>query len=200
MAYQSAGESKSNYNPNHLNEFKAKMSQYIKSQLTKEQNSFTYKPTLFSNDSDNDIANLKIAYKVRQKQMIEGNIGQIVLGNAPGFKDLKTGHETKCDVLKNDDSMVIEVKNKYNTCNSDSQAKVCDKLSAHKRENPECECIWGIINPKKSFEGSIEIFTHNGVEIKKIQGLKLFSEVFTHNGYDYSTEAIKFVKTEISKY
>ena len=189
-----------NYNPNYLNEFKTKLSQYIKTQLTKRKNDFDYIPTLFSNDSPEDIANLKISYMVKQKQMIEGNIGQTVLGNAPGFEDLKTGHKTKCDVKKKDNSLLIEVKNKWNTCNSDGIEKVCDKLSAYKKEHPNCECIWGIINPKKSFEGSVETFIHNGVEIKKIQGLKLFSKVFTYNGYDYSLEAISFIKTELSKY
>ena len=56
------------------------------------------------------------------------------------------------------------------------------------------------INPKNEFEGLDETIIHHGVEIKKIQGLKLFSKVFTHNRHDYSHEAIKFVKEELSKY
>ena len=165
-----------------------------------EKKKFIYVPTLFSNDSDADIANLKIAFEVRQRQMIEGDIGQIILGSAPGFINLKQGHVTKCDVMNEDGTILIEVKNKWNTCNSDSTSKVLDKLAVYKREHPNAECIWGIINPKNGFEGVNETIIHHGVEIQKIQGLKLFSKVFTHSGNDYSHEAIKFVKEELSKY
>jgi len=188
------------YDPTFLDEFKSQITEYINKEKTRRRKKFLYVPTLFSNDSATDIANLKIAFEVRQRQMIEGDIGQIILGSAPGFINLKQGHVTKCDVMNEDGTILIEVKNKWNTCNSDSTSKVLDKLALYKRENPNAECIWGIINPKKIVEGFDETIIHHGVEIKKIQGLKLFSKIFTHSGNDYSQEAIKFVKEEISKY
>ena len=188
------------YDPTYLDEFKSQTPEYINNELTRGNKQFKYEPTLFSNDSTDDIADRKRAFVVRQKDMKEGTIGQIILGSAPGFINLKQGHVTKCDVMKKDGTILIEVKNKWNTCNSDSTSKVLDKLAVYKREHPNAECIWGIINPRNGFEGVNETIIHRGVEIKKIQGLKLFSKVFTHSGNDYSQEAIKFVKEELSKY
>lgn len=42
----------------------------------------------------------------------------------------------------------MDVKNKWNTCNSDSKKALFDKLSKYKRENLKTRCIWAIINPK----------------------------------------------------
>lgn len=82
--------------------------------------------------------------------MKEGEIAQIVIGNFYEWIDLKTGHESGLDCMKKDNSVIMEVKNKYNTGNSGSEKSVLDKLSKYKGENPETICVFGIINPRKN--------------------------------------------------
>ena len=50
---------------------------------------FEHHPTLFETSDPEHIKSLEIAFKVKQLQMKEGKIAQIVLGNLPGWEDLK---------------------------------------------------------------------------------------------------------------
>ena len=68
--------------------------------------------------------------------MKEGDIAQIVLGNFYGWKDLGVGHETGLDLVREDNTAnAMELKNKWNTCNSSSAKAVLDKLADYKN-NP----------------------------------------------------------------
>ena len=97
-----------------------------------------------------NIKNQQIGHSVRQAHMTERCIGQIVIGNFIGWTNLKTGHPSGLDCIKNDGSIIIELKNKYNTCNSSSGLTLLDKLAKYKIPHPATRCIWGIINPKPS--------------------------------------------------
>ena len=184
-----------------------KMSHFIKTIYTvidklyqRETKEFKYEPTLFSDDSKEYIEKLKIAYKIRQKQMKEGILAQRVIGNFIGWKDLGVGHSSGLDCCKKDNSIIMEVKNKYNTCNSGSLKAILDKLSKYKKKNPETRCVLAIVNPKLGDKKLCKKITHNGVEIEIIQGKELFKLVFTVGNINYSELIIKIVKDYISKY
>ena len=133
--------------------------------------------------------------------MKEGKIAEILISNWYGWTDLKTNgpRKTGLDCYKLDNSAIMEVKNKHNTCNSSSHQVLLDKLSKYKKEHPKTECIWGVINPKLGDCNLTKTIVHRGVEIKKLQGLDLLSYVFTHNKYNYSLHVIKYIKFLLSK-
>ena len=171
----------------------------------KNANPFVHNPTLFGNDTPEFIKKQEISHFVRQMQMKEGEIGQATLGSMPGWIDLGIGHPSGLDIMKEDNTFAIELKNKWNTCNSSSELAVKDKLAKYKLNNPQCTCILGIINPKPNKNGEIlgktEIIKHsyqgNDFEILKVSGSHLFRLVFTYENVDYSEECIKFVKNII---
>ena len=161
---------------------------------------YVYEPTLFGDNSKENIKMLEIAFKQKQKQMKEGDLAQIVIGNWFGWEDLGVGHSSGLDCRKKDGSAIMDSKNKWNTCNSGSQKALLDKLSKYKKENPKTRCIWAIVNPKPGCKKLCEKIIYNGVEIEKIQGIELFKLVFNIGNIDYSTQIINIVKNYISKY
>ncbi len=56
------------------------------------------------------------------------NFTKKILGSVEGWDDLGVGDESKVDLFNSDKNIYIELKNKYNTCNSDALDKVKDKL------------------------------------------------------------------------
>ena len=90
--------------------------------------------------------------------------------------------------------MIIELKNKYNTCNSGSEKAIKDKLATYKKNNPKTRCIWGIINPKKNNKKLSTKIIHNGFEIEKIQGIDLLKLVFDIDDEIMINKIIKDVK------
>ncbi len=161
---------------------------------------YVYEPTLFGDNSKENIKMLEIAFKQKQKQMKEGELAQIVIGNWFGWEDLGVGHSSGLDCRKKDMSVIMDVKNKWNTCNSGSKKALFDKLSKYKKENPKTRCIWAIVNPKPGCKKLCEKIIYNGVVIEKIQGIELFKLVFNVGNINYSTQIINIVKNYISKY
>lgn len=174
--------------------YKIKIKELIISKINALNKPYQYKKTLLSDDTNDNIKKLEIAYHVHQKYMIEGEIAQIITGNFIGWEDLKQDHKSGLDIRKKDNSIIIELKNKYNTCNSSDEKKLLNKLCKYKKENPNTRCIWGVINPKNNKSVSKKII-HNGVEIEKIEGQKLLSLIFTIYNQDYTPEIIPFVKS-----
>jgi hypothetical protein len=161
---------------------------------------YVYEPTLFGDNSKENIKTLEIAFKQKQKQMKEGELAQIVIGNWFGWEDLGVGHSSGLDCRKKDMSVIMDVKNKWNTCNSGSQKALFDKLSKYKKENPKTRCVWAIVNPKPGCKNLCKKIIRNDVEIEKIQGVELFKLVFNVRNINYSTQIINIVKNYISKY
>lgn len=161
---------------------------------------YIHEPTIFGDNSTKNIEMLDIAFKIRQKQMKEGELAQILIGNWYGWEDLGIGHSSGLDCRKKDNTIIMDVKNKYNTCNSGSQKALLDKLSKYKKENPLTRCIWAIVNPKPNCNKLYEKIIHNGVEIEKIQGMDLFTLVFSIGNTDYSTQIITIVKHYLNNY
>jgi hypothetical protein len=169
----------------------------IKCIYERKQKPYIHESTVFGDNSKENIETLRVSFEQRQKQMKEGELAQILIGNWVDWEDLGIGHPSGLDCRKKDNSIIFEVKNKYNTCNSGSQKALLDKLSNYKRDNPNTRCIWAIVNPKQGCKKLSEKIIHNGVEIEKIQGVDLFKLVFTYKSIDYSTRIINIVKDNI---
>ena len=161
---------------------------------------YVHEPTLFGDNSKENIKKLEIAFKQKQKQMKEGYLAQILIGNWFGWEDLGQGHSSGLDCRKKDNSVIMDVKNKWNTCNSGSQKALFDKLSKYKKENSKTRCIWAIVNPNPGCKKLYEKIMYDGVEIEKIQGIELFKLVFSFGNINYSTQIINIVKNYICKY
>ena len=179
---------------NVLNQYLSRIEPKVLNIINKKRSIYKYEKTIFGDNSKETIKKLKIAHEIRQKQMKEGIIAQIVFGEWLGWENLKIGHSSGLDIRKKDNTVVIELKNKYNTCNYDNQKAILDKLTKYKLHNPDTICVWGIINPKKNEKKLTQTITYNGIQIQKIQGLALFKYVFTYKNYDYSDIIIKYIR------
>ena len=82
-----------------------------------------------------------------------GEFHQKLLGGVKGWKDLGTGDDTKLDLIKEDKTIAIELKNKFNTTNSDSLDKVRDKIEKFIEENPISVGYWAYIIEKDNSSG-----------------------------------------------
>lgn len=174
--------------------YKIKVKPLIEKIRDAPEKDYVHDITVFGDNSESYINALKTAHKVRQKQMKEGIIGQTIIGNFCGWKDLGHAPGSGLDCLKKDNSIIIEVKNRYNTCNADSKKSVLDKLWEYKKHNPQTRCIWGIVNPTSKTKKLSATFKYKGLELEKLQGRDLFELVFTLDNKNYANEIITFVK------
>lgn len=155
---------------------------------------YVHEFTVFGDNSIENQKRKEIAFKQKQQEMKEGEVAQVVIGNWPGWEDLGVGHSSGLDCRKKDNSIIIECKNKWNTVKgSDIKKSLLPTLAAHKKENPQIRCVWGIVNPKPGCKKLTEKIIHEDVEIEKIQGNELFKLVFTVGKIDYSNQIISFV-------
>ncbi|MDR0912766.1 MAG: Eco47II family restriction endonuclease [Methanobrevibacter sp.] len=87
-----------------------------------------------------------------------GEFHQKVLGHVDGWIDLGIGDESKVDLKKEDNTIFIELKNKYNTTNSSSLEKLRDKLENLIEIYPNSTAYWGFII-SKNYKPICEIWT-----------------------------------------
>ena len=177
-----------------LSAYKEVLKPIIETICNRPEKEYQHEGTIFGDNSVENIDKLKAAFEIKQKQMKEGDIAQKCIGLFPGWEDLGKGHETGLDCRRIDNSIIAEIKNKYNTINSGSGKTVKDKLANYKKKYPETRCILGIINPKIGCKNLITKFMHNGVELEKIEGIELFKLVFTNNDHNYADEVLEFVR------
>lgn len=182
-----------------LNRYLDKIKTMILDIIKRDVKPFVYEPTLFGDNSKNNIKCLRTAFVQRQKQMKEGAIAQMIIGNFIGWKDLGIGHPSGLDCLRKDNSIAMEIKNKWNTCNSGSKEAMLIKLSRYKKENPHTRCVWAIVNEKPRCNKMYEEIVYDGCVIEKIQGPELFKLVFTIRDIDYSKYVIGYVKKIINE-
>lgn len=115
-----------------------------------------------------------------------GDFHQRLLGSVDGWEDLGVGHVTEVDLRKTDNSIFMELKNKYNTMNSSSQSKCRDKLDNISKEFPEATAYWAYIVSKNGSSGEkVWEYTRKGEKfinerVKVIWGKKVY-EVVTGN-------------------
>lgn len=150
-------------------------------------------------DTEKSRKNKLLLLKEKQYQMKVGEIWQEMVGNYDEFINLKSGHQTKLDILSNTRKLAIELKNRTNTDNSSSRKSKFDDLSKFKKENPEYTCIYANINAnteKKTLMGSNEKIIHNGVEIEHQVGYYFLTFIFGEK----TEEIIEFIKNTIDKY
>jgi len=102
----------------------------------------------------------------RQKniEMNMGNFHQQMLGNLPGYHVLPKGHETGCDVMRNDKALVAEVKNRHNTMNADSSKSVKQKLLVQLEKGREAylilvNCPPGKKTPRFKLPETVKVLT-----------------------------------------
>jgi len=152
--------------------------------------------------TDNMAKAEKTALWSQQIKMKRGMTWEILMGYFPGFEILPAKHPSHCDVANKNSNVYIQLKNKYNTVNSDSATQNKFRLASFKRDNPDFTVVWGIINPRKKYKsaGFREDIFYNGEVIEKWHGKYLLDRVFTHNGYNYFPDVLKFAKSLISEY
>jgi hypothetical protein len=152
--------------------------------------------------TDNMAKAEKTALWSQQIKMKRGMTWEILMGYFPGFEILPAKHPSHCDVANKNSKLYIQLKNKYNTVNSDSATQNKFRLASFKRDNPDFTVVWGIINPRKKYKsaGFREDISYNGEVIEKWHGKYLLDRVFTHNGYNYFPDVLKFAKSLISEY
>jgi hypothetical protein len=188
-----------------ISKYKEKIRSLIFAEINRDRKKFNYIPTMFGRDDDEYRSNLKIAFEIKQEQMKEGIIAQIAIGNWPGWEDLKTGHESGCDAAHEGlgGSVIMEIKNKYNTVKGSDIKKSLLPTLAKYRPNDNMIRVWAIVNPKNNISKKEYIDINNkkiskesfkGVYITKLQGMELFKFVFQLDGVDYSAEIIDFIK------
>ena len=108
-----------------------------------------------------------------------GDFHQKLLGGVEGWSDLGTGDESKVDLMKNDKTIFIELKNKFNTVNSDSLSKVRDKLKTAVIKNKDAVAYWAYIIEKDGSSGESDwnYLGENLPNVKKIWGANVYEKV-----------------------
>jgi hypothetical protein len=182
---------------NFIKNYKIKLINIIKHSKKKYIEEYKYEATMFAPNTLEYKEKLKIAYEIKRIQMMEGEIAQQSIGLFYNWKNLKIGNKHGLDCMKNDNSIVIELKNKYNTMNHDSKKSVFDKLAEYKKQNNKTRCILGIINPRKNTKKLSKVIIHNNYEIEIIQGLDLFKLVFKIYEVDYTNEILTLIKNSL---
>jgi hypothetical protein len=76
----------------------------------------------------------------RAYTMAWGTFHQVLMGSFEGWTSVK-GHPTKCDLIKNDGTAVVEVKNNINTMNSGGRASVMKNLRDQRQQGKEAMLV-----------------------------------------------------------
>lgn len=97
-----------------------------------------------------------------------GEFHQKILGGVEGWKDLYVGN--KVDLVNNDETISIEIKNKYNTCSSDALTAVREKLENITRNNHNTTAYWAYIISKNAQKSGEAIWVKKG--FNKIENIK----------------------------
>ena len=109
-----------------------------------------------------------------------GEFHQKLLGSVKNWVDLGIGDDSKVDLMKKDKSIFIELKNKFNTVNSDSLDKVRDKLEKAVAQNKKAKAYWAFIISKDNSSGD-RVWNKKGRKanerIRVIYGSKVYELV-----------------------
>ena len=122
----------------------------------------------------------KMANYCLQNSKVQQQIGKMheyIISNLDGWTSCK-GTKIPADVMKKDKSIILELKNKYNTMNSGGKKTVINNLIIIKKKFPNAIVGIGIINGRKN--SKIKIKNDENIEIFQFTGTKL-SEVIYGN-------------------
>lgn len=108
-----------------------------------------------------------------------GEFHQILLGKVDGWVDLGIGDETEIDLKNEENTIFIELKNKYNTMNSSSTKTCREKLENVLKEYPNAITYWAyVINKNYKSEERVWIYKgHEDERIRRISGDKLYEMI-----------------------
>ena len=108
-----------------------------------------------------------------------GDFHQKLLGGVSGWIDLGVGDDTKVDLKKEDNTIFIELKNKFNTVNSDSLSAVRQKLEKVTNDYPGSTAYWAYIVEKNGTSGESEwiYLGDNNPKIRKVWGSKIYEMI-----------------------
>lgn len=98
------------------------------------------------------------AHRIRDKSLNNsiGEFHQAVLGGVEGWESFSKGHPFGIDLAREDNTMFIELKNKYNTLNGSKKDALRDKLASILRQHPKAKCYWAYILSRDSTSGECE--------------------------------------------
>lgn len=145
-------------------------------------------PMTVLKESKNDIDAIKTIFDVTVKQIgfdgwankelerqqdktINNKIGEFhqeLLGKVDGWVDLGRGDETEIDLKKDDNTVFIELKNKYNTMNSSSTKTCREKLENVMDQYPNATAYWAYIISRK-YKSENRVWKYQGRENEKIR-------------------------------
>ncbi len=113
-----------------------------------------------------------------------GDFHQKLLGGVDGWTDLGVGDDTKLDLKKDDDTIFLELKNKFNTVNSDSLSKVREKLETNLKNFPNSVNYWAFIVHKNGTSGESDWIhrKENNLNIRKIWGDDIYTMITNQKG------------------
>lgn len=130
-----------------------------------------------------NLSEWKEAEIVRQRgkksEMAIGEFHQHLLGHVDGWVDLEQGHETGLDLMNEEKTIFMEIKNKVNTTNSGSGKTVFDKLKKVVDEYPNAVAYWGYI-VSKNYKNENRLWARHGntdERIRRIGGKKVYEIV-----------------------
>jgi hypothetical protein len=144
----------------------------------RSQTPYVYRQTKFGRaHSVEEQGYLAFAKRETQLKMKEGFAGEIIYGNAPGYENLPPGHPSGVDIRTTDGSEYWELKNSWNTMNSNSEKTVKDTLAKLYHATPGTAVFWGIINAKDDV-GEVTTIHWKGAPIQKVSGTELDKRLF----------------------
>lgn len=109
-----------------------------------------------------------------------GEFHQKILGGVKGWTDLQIGQEV--DLMKNDETIYIEIKNKSNTCSGDALTAVRRKLEEITKNNHNSTAFWAYIIAKTKQKSGEEIWIK-----KKFNKIDSVKKVWGENVYEIVT-------------
>jgi len=108
-----------------------------------------------------------------------GEFHQEILGGVDGWTDLKIGKVV--DLVNEDKTAYLEVKNKYNTTNGKSLNKLRESLEEITKENHNANAYWAYIIANTVKKSGEEIWVKKGYNkidsVKKIWGEKVYEMI-----------------------
>ncbi|ALT68257.1 Eco47II family restriction endonuclease [Methanobrevibacter millerae] len=124
----------------------------------------------------------KIELTRQQDKTINNKIGEFhqeLLGKVNGWVDLGVGDETEIDLKKEDNTVFIELKNKYNTMNSSSEKTCREKLEKVIEKYPDATAYWAYVI-SKNYKSECRVWKYQQREderIKRISGDRLYAMI-----------------------
>ena len=125
---------------------------------------------------------LKFELTRQQDKTINNKIGEFhqeLLGKVDGWVDLGIGDETEIDLKKEDNTVFIELKNKYNTMNSSSEKTCREKLENVIEKYPDATAYWAYVI-SKNYKSECRVWKYQQREderIRRISGDRLYTMV-----------------------